>query len=370
MQDLVEHLLRKLADGAPSRRRSLPHTPRMGSLTRRWRHAPAVCVLLLVTAAAGAAPLKVLVPPMPPAQMAELRRAAPNVELVVARSERDALAKVADVEGLYGFLSPELVRAGKRLRWVQVGSAGVENDLFPEMLDSQITLTNARAVYGPPIADHALGMMICLSKGLHYFIRRQASGDWSVPRRMEPRELRGQTLLIIGLGGIGGELAKRAAACGMRVLATDPKPMRKPDYVARLAKPSEFHALLPEADFLASCVPLTRETIGMIGAREFALMKPKAYLINVSRGKVVKTDALVEALQSGRLAGAGLDVTDPEPLPRDHPLWQMENVIITPHMSGRSPGSDTRRFEVLKENLRRFAQGKPLINVVDKRLGY
>jgi phosphoglycerate dehydrogenase-like enzyme len=329
-----------------------------------------LCLLLPTASTAWAAPLKVLVPPMPPAEMNELRQAAPDVELVVARSPRDALEKVGDVDGMYGFTTPAVVRAGKRLRWVQVGSAGVDDVLFPEMMDSQITLTNAQRAYAPPIADQALAFMICLNKGLERLIRRQPQGEWSVPWDIHPRELQGETLLIIGFGGIGSNLARRAAACGMRVLATDPKPIPKPDYVSRLAKPSEFHDLLPEADFVASCVPLTRETTGMLGAREFAMMKRGAYLINMSRGKVVNTGALVEALRSGQLAGAAMDVTDPEPLPKDHPLWQMDNVIITPHMSGRSPGSDRRRFEVLKENLRRFARGEPLINVVDKQLGY
>lgn len=339
---------------------------------RRWHRVVLFCLLLGTASALSAAPasLRVLVPPMPPSQMDELRRVAPNVELVVARSEQEALAKVGDVVGMFDFVSPEVIRAGKRLRWVQVGSAGVENVLFPEMMNSQITLTNAQRVYAPPIADQALAFMVCLSKGLYYFIRHQSEGNWSVPPRLHPKELQGQTVFVLGLGGIGSNLARRANACGMRVLATDPKQMPKPDYVAHLGKPAEFHTLLPEADFVASCVPLTRETQGMIGAREFAMMKRGAFLINMSRGKVVDTNALVEALRSGQLGGAAMDVTDPEPLPKDHPLWQMENVIITPHMSNRSPGSDARRFEVLKENLRRFSRGEPLINVVDKQLGY
>jgi phosphoglycerate dehydrogenase-like enzyme len=341
----------------------------------QWSSFVVVCLLgarLCLASGTIAAPasLRVLVPPLAPEEVAELRQAAPNVELVVARSEREAVQKAAEVDGVYGFASPEVVRAGQRLRWVQVGSAGVENALFPEMMNSQITLTNAQRAYAPPIADQALAFMICLSKGLPRLIRRQSQGEWSVPPDIHPRELQGQTLLIIGFGGIGSNLARRAAACGMRVLATDPKTIPKPDYVARLARPSEFHALLPEADFVASCVPLTRETTGMIGAREFGMMKHGAYLINMSRGKVVQTDALVAALRSGQLAGAAMDVTDPEPLPPSHPLWQMDNVIITPHMSGRSPGSDRRRFEIFKENLRRFSRGEPLINVVDKQLGY
>ncbi len=334
------------------------------------RAALLLTIALLPVPWAMAGPPRVLVPPMAPNEMAALRAAAPGVELIVARSEREAVERAPDADGAIGFASPALLRAGKRLRWVQVLSAGVEGVLFPEMTDSQVTLTNCQRVYAPPIADQALGFMIILSKGLHRFIRAQGRGEWEAPPGVRPRELAGQTVLIIGFGGIGSNLARRAAACGMRVLALDPKPIAKPAYVERLAKPAEFHQLLPRADFLASCVPLTPETTGMIGAPEFALMKPGSYLINMSRGKVVNTDALVQALRSGRLAGAAMDVTDPEPLPKEHPLWQMENVLITPHMSARSPGSDARRFAVIKENLKRFAQGKPLMNVVDKRAGY
>ena len=178
----------------------------------------------------------------------------------------------------------------------------------------------------------------------------------------------GKTLLVIGLGGIGSEIARRAHAFGMRVLATEPKVLERPLYVEemparRLSRPA------PPADVVASAVPLTKQSRGMIAEREFGIMKRGVVLINVSRGKVVDTNALVAALDSGQVAAAGLDVTDPEPLPKGHPLWS-RNVIITPHTAGQSPGGERRRHELFRENLRRFAAGEMLLNVVDKRVGY
>jgi phosphoglycerate dehydrogenase-like enzyme len=322
--------------------------------------------------AAGGAekPRKLVVSPMPRAQLEELRRAAPSLTIVVARGEAEALREVADADGVYGFTSQEIFRAGKRLRWVQVGSAGVENVLTPEVIAHPAVVTNAQRVYGPEIADHAFAMLLAFTRGLRQLIPRQSSGEWRAPGRARLDELQDKTMLIVGLGGIGTEVARRAAAFGMRVLATDPKEMAKPSFVSELAKPERFHALLPQADVLVSAVPLTKETRGMIGERELGMMKPGAYLINVSRGAVVDTAALVSALKAGRLAGAGLDVTDPEPLPTASELWAMETVIITPHIAGQSPGGRRRLFELLKENVRRFGAGEPLLNVVDKEKGY
>jgi phosphoglycerate dehydrogenase-like enzyme len=321
-------------------------------------------------------PKKLVVSPMPREQLDQLRRAAPSLNIVVARGEQEALRQVTDADGVYGFTSPEILRAGTRLKWVQIGSAGVEKVLSPEMLASPAVLTNAARVYGPEIADHTFAMLLAFTRGLRQLIPRQSTGEWRAPgsgpsaRQVRLDELQDKTMLIVGLGGIGTEVARRAAAFGMSVLATDPKEMAKPAFVAELAKPARFHELLPRADVLVSAVPLTRETEGMIGEREFGMMKRGAYLINVSRGGVVDTAALVKALKEGRLAGAGLDVTEPEPLPTASELWAMENVIITPHIAGQSPGGRQRLFELLKENVRRFGAGEPLLNVVDKQKGY
>jgi phosphoglycerate dehydrogenase-like enzyme len=208
------------------------------------------------------------------------------------------------------------------------------------------------------------------TRDLRHFLKAQESRKWPARRPgVVLDELAGKTMLVIGLGGIGSEIARRAFGFGIRAIATDPKVLERPLFVDELHRPDRLRELLPRADVVVSAVPLTKATRGMIGAEEFGMMKRGVILINVSRGKVVNTDALVAALDSGRVAAAGLDVTDPEPLPDGHPLWS-RNVIITPHTAGQSPGGERRRRDVFRENLRRFAAGESLLNVVDKKAGY
>jgi phosphoglycerate dehydrogenase-like enzyme len=291
--------------------------------------------------------------------------------LVPCRNEKEAIDNLEGAHASYGFISRSLLVKGRDLRWVQQPSAGVEQLMeIPELVESEIVLTNMQRVFAPPIADQAIGYLLAFTRGLAHFIRAQPSQEW---RSRQPGvvldELQGKTILIIGMGGIGSEIARRAAAFGMRVLATDPKVWDKPPFVDELHKPDAFHRLLPGADVVASAVPLTKESRGMIGEKEFGMMKPGVVLLNVSRGRVVDTAAMVRALESKHLAAAGLDVTDPEPLPKGHPLWS-QNVIITPHSAGQSPGTDRRRHELFRENLGRFARGEMLLNVVDKKVGY
>ena len=256
------------------------------------------------------------------------------------------------------------------MKWVQQPSAGVEHLIeIPELVEGAIVLTNMQRMYGPEIADQAIGYLLAFTRDLGISFAPIESSTDLARAGFVLDELAGKTLLVIGLGGIGSEIARRAHAFGMRVVSTDPKVMERPLFVEELHRPDAFHTLLPRADVVASAVPLTKASRKMIGAREFAMMKPGTILINVSRGGVVDTDALVAALDSRRIAAAGLDVTDPEPLPEGHPLWS-RNVIITPHSAGQSPGGDRRRHELFRENLRRFASGEMLLNVVDKKAGY
>jgi phosphoglycerate dehydrogenase-like enzyme len=327
-------------------------------------------------AAVGAAPpdgqkhFKVLIPSMSPEEHAQLRTVSPDVELVVCRDGREAVANVKDADASFGFITADLIRAGKKLKWVQQSSAGVEHIVnIPELVNSDIILTNMQRIYGPEIADQAIGYLLAFSRSLAHFVRVQPQEEWNRRQNVVLDELQGKTMQIIGLGGIGSEIAQRAFAFGMRVVATDAKVLQKPHYVEELHKPDAFHTLLPRADVLTSAVPLTPLTRKMIGEKEFGMLKQGAILINVSRGGVVDTDALVRALQSRQVAAAGLDVTDPEPLTKGHPLWK-ENVIITPHTAGQSPGGQQRIFEMFRENLRRFSQGEMLLNIVDKKAGY
>jgi phosphoglycerate dehydrogenase-like enzyme len=314
--------------------------------------------------------MKVLLPPMNEAQLRQLQEVAPGVTLVMAGNPAEVLAQVADADGFYGGVTPEIVRAGKRLRWVQVASAGVEEFLFPELVESRIVFTNAQTIYGPQLADHAMAFILSFSRNLPILARRQQQEVWESRAHLRAMELSEETLLIVGFGGSGQELAKRAHGFGMRLLAVDPKDLPRPDLLAHLGRPEELLDLLPQADHVALCCAHTPATHHLFSTREFERMKPTACLHNVARGGLIDQEALIQALEDGEIAGAGLDVTDPEPLPPGHPLWKMENVILTPHTAGHSPCAGPRMFELLRENLRRFAAGEELLNVVDKRAGY
>jgi phosphoglycerate dehydrogenase-like enzyme len=322
----------------------------------------------------GPVELTFLARAMPEDDLAALRQAAPNVRVIAGASRDEALQLAPEVHGIDGrYCSSELLQAAPELCWVQSSSAGVERYLaVPELRDSdRIVLTNMQAVHGPTIADHAFAMLLVLTRDLVYYVDPAQRGTWN--RRgsgTEPIALEGRTLLVVGLGGIGSEVAQRGKGFGMRVLATRRSDTPPPPYVDRQGRPDSLLEMLPEADVVALCVPLTNETQGMIGARELEAFKPGAYLVNVGRGKLVDTEALMAALEDGRLAGACLDVTDPEPLPPDHPLWDMPNVVITPHMSSRSALTAERWRAIYVENLRRFGAGEPLLNVVDKQAGY
>ena len=312
----------------------------------------------------------VLIPEMTPEELADLRRAVPEVELVVCKDAHEALRHAPEAAASYGFITAEIIKAGKNLRWVQQVSAGVEGLMgIPELIDRPIVLTNNQRTYAPEIADQAIGYLLCFTRGLRHFINEQGRQQWRRPPALVLDELEGKTMLVIGLGGIGSQVARRAFGFGMSVLATDPKVREKPRSVAELHQPEALERLWPRADVVVSAVPLTPATERLLGAREFDRMKRGVILLNVSRGKVVDTRALVAALEAGRVAAAGLDVTDPEPLPRGHPLWK-QNVIITPHSAGQSPAGYRRAHELFRENLRRFARGEMLLNIVDKKAGY
>jgi phosphoglycerate dehydrogenase-like enzyme len=274
----------------------------------------------------------------------------------------------ADASVVFGGLGRDAFEKTKKLQWVQFGAAGVESMMYPEFIESDVVLTNAQGCYAPAIAEHAFGLLFALTRGIAYHAKARKWGyeKW-------PIELRGMTIGIIGLGGIGREIARRAKAMDMKVLAVDAEPM----YGERFAMVDEvalvddgLEPMLARSDVVAMCAPITNRSRGMIAEKQFAAIKKGCYYINVSRGKTTKTDALVAALKSGQLAGAGLDVTDPEPLPDGHELWDMENVIITSHIAGRSQFSKGRVQKMFVENVKRWAAGLPLLNVVDKHKGY
>jgi len=316
--------------------------------------------------------MKILIPPTNDDRLEQLHQSAPGVDFVIASSETEALAMAAEVDASYAYCSSELLKAARHLRWVQVASAGVEQYPLRKMHARGIIFTNAKGIYGSQLADHTLALILAFSRQLPFLHRAQQKQVWESRQNYPPGELAGQTLLIVGLGGVGLETARRARGFGLRVLATrhHHADLPKPDFVDEVHPPDRLHDLLPEADWVAVCVPLVPATQNLFHDDEFARMKRTACIVCVTRGKIINTDALLSALEAGKIAGAGLDVTDPEPLPPGHPLWTKENVIITPHASGHSPHAAARMFNLLCENVRRFADGRPLLNVVDLELQY
>ena len=240
------------------------------------------------------------------------------------------------------------------------------------MRERDILLTNMQRVAGPVMAEHVIAMMLSYARGLHFYIPERMAGRWT--REMPPPgqllTLEGKTVLVVGLGGIGVEVAKRAHALGMRVIATRASGRDGPEFVSYVGLPDELHKLAGEADFIVNTAPLTPATTGLFDAKFFAAAKAGAFFVNVGRGQSVVQPDLIEALRSGRLAGAGLDVTDPEPLPADSPLWRMQNVILTPHISAGSDLGDELRFAIGIENLRRYVAGEKMLSVVDLTKGY
>ena len=305
------------------------------------------------------------------AEAGDLRAAVPGLHLVVL-SPAEALERAAEADGAdAGLCSDEFLARATRLSWVQAQSAGVEGVLALEGLrtSERIVLTNMSGVHAPAMSEHVFAMLLSLTRQLPRFRAAQEAGVWSRDSK-GMTALSGRTLLVVGLGSIGSEVARRAQAFDMRVLATSRTAKETPPYVDHLGPASELDELLPQADVVVIALPLTAETRGLFGAERLARLRPGAYLINVARGAIVDGEALAAALAGGRLAGACLDVTDPEPLPPEHPLWKLANVVITPHVSAQAEITGARRRELLQENLRRFAAGEPLLNVVDKEAGY
>lgn len=306
-----------------------------------------------------------------------LRAALAPVEFVTVDTVEEMIAKAPDADAVIGgddvACDERVIEAGKKLRWVGVFSSGVESCLGKPALERPgLVVTNMRAVLGPVMAEHTIALMFALSRSLNVSIARQARGEgWGGGfAGSPPQALTGKTLLVVGLGGIGHEVAWRAHALGMNVIATRASKKEKPDYVSYVGLPDELPTLIGQADVVASSLPLVPATTNLFDAKMFARMKKSATFINVGRGGSVVTDDLVAALNDGTIAGAGLDVTEPEPLPKDHPLWKARNVIITPHMSPVSDLGHAKRELILREQLRRFAAGDKLLSVVDFKKGY
>ena len=297
-------------------------------------------------------------------ELQEIQSVSSEVDVLNLASEDQALEIIPEVDAMYGRITPELLARAKKLCWIQTPMAGLEHYMFPALAQSDVTLSNMQGIYSDNIADHVMGYILMFARGFHIFLRQQLQRNWA--KEAPVLHLADTTLGVIGLGGIGTAVAKRGAAAEMRVIATNAVEIEKPDFVDALWGIDQLDELLAEADFVVSCVPHTPETFKLINTDQLKQMKKTGYLINISRGVVVDLAALTAALEAGEIAGAGLDVFETEPLPADHPLWGMENVIITPHTAGAGPHTRERRIEVVTANLRRFVAGEPVCNVVDK----
>lgn len=309
---------------------------------------------------------------MPASHVDGLRQAFPDVLFSYADSEESMLAGIADAEVAFSSrINEDAFALAPSLKWVHSPAAGVGAMLFPEMRASDVLLSNSRGMNARPVAEHAIALMFALVRRLPQALEGQRTGKWLQAELSSLPTIQGRTMGIVGLGAIGSRLARMAAALGMRVIATrrDPKAERPPE-VAEVMPPDALSRLLAESDVVVITAPLTEETRGMIGGAEMALMKPTAVLINVSRGKLVREKDLVEALAAGRLAAAGLDVFEREPLSADSPLRGMPNVLLTPHIAGFREDYWEAAVELFAENLRRFRAGWPLLNLVDKQAGY
>ncbi|HTT02456.1 MAG TPA: D-2-hydroxyacid dehydrogenase [Steroidobacteraceae bacterium] len=325
-------------------------------------------------------PRKVLLLAFNPATAGErdrLAAAVPRARFVLAKDVTEAVREAADADVLIGF-NPQICNAriidgAHQLRWILSLAAGVENCMaVPGVRARNLLLTNMRGVDSAVIAEHAIALALALAHGLDVFAADTARAHWSRGEAAQPRMqmLRGKTLLVVGLGGIGTEVAKRAHGLGMNVVATREGGSGGPEFVSHIGQPGELLTLAREADVIVNAVPLTPQTTHMYNAQFFAVLKPTALFINVARGRSVVTDELVKALDEHRLAGAGLDVVDPEPLPPEHPLWKAPRVIITPHTSSSSDLPGVERWVIARENLRRYAAGERMLSVVDLQRGY
>ena len=313
----------------------------------------------------------VMLPPQTEMTRAWGRRLAetlPEVRVVVAEDAAAAEREIVDAEAAFGWVSKALLAKAARLRWIQAPQAApAAGYYYPELIAHPASVTNFREIFNDHISAHILAFVLAFARGLHMYIPQQLRREWKKPPEDQGVvHLPEATALIVGVGGIGAATAGLLSAFGVTVLATDARRGAAPPGVAELHPPEALDILLPRADFVILTVPHTPATEGFFGRARFQRMKPGAFFINIGRGMTTRLDDLVAALNAGEIAGAALDVYEQEPLPAEHPLWTMANVLMTPHMAGYGPYLNDRRFQIMVDNCKAFAAGTALRNVVDK----
>lgn len=303
-------------------------------------------------------------------QTGRLRELFPSVDFK-ATGDGDIAAEAADaliavtrgsMDEVFG---PDFIDRCDTIRWVHAPGAGIEHYLYDNLSEARFTLTNGKIIQGPEVADHAFALLLSLTRRVAHVLKGIDRADF--PR---PVELRGKRAVVIGLGGVGIGIAERARAFGMSVDAVTETNFALTSFVERIYLSDELLDALPGADVIFMSAPVTPISEGMLDGKAFAAMKTGSYLINVSRGRTIDTNALVDAISADKFAGVGLDVTDPEPLAADHPLRGFGNVVITPHLAGMSDNLRERNFDLIATNIRRFINNMPVINVVDMALGF
>lgn len=304
-----------------------------------------------------------------------LRKDFPSIESIHLKSYRELGDQIEDTDILISYsMRAEVFARAKRLRWIHSTATAVHAVLIPEVVRSHVRVTNAREVQGAVVAEHAIGLMYMLAKRLHITRDFQRAKDWSQEKLWDlnprPRELRGSSLLVIGMGAIGGNVARVGSAIGMHVTGLREHPQRGSRWVERVVGFDSLDAELPKTDFVVLAAPVTEKTKRMLDSVRIAMLKPSAFVINVGRGALLDESALATAIRERKIAGAALDVFDEEPLPPESPLWDIEDIVITPHSAGLSENAWQRQYELLAENIRRFEAHKPLLGLVDKQRGY
>lgn len=283
--------------------------------------------------------------------------------------------EIVDTDVFVGWsLRPEQFVIAKKLKWIHSPAAAVHQLMYPELINSKVILTNSTGVHGPVVAEHAIAVILALAKRLPQAMHYQSKRIWAQEllwnEHPRPREVAGSTVLVVGMGGIGREFAARAKALGMKVIAIRENPAKGAGPADEVYGLAQINELLPRADFVLLCTPVTPATTGIINRERLNKMKFGAYLINVARGPLIDDPALIDALREQRIAGAALDVFTEEPLPADSPFWSLQNVLITPHTAAVTEKLWERHYDLIVENLNRLLAGKPLLNEVDKRRGY
>lgn len=288
---------------------------------------------------------------------------------VTPSSREELIAEGTDAEVFYGFCSEEIFPHLPNIKWIQASSAGMDRHMYPALRDSDVILTNAAGLYGSHVADQAFALLLGLARGIHDAVRNQDKHQWG-GGKSPMIEIDGFKIGIVGMGGIGMQMAKRAKGFDMHVIAVDAYRTEKPDNVDELMPIDQLSNLMSRVDVVMIACPLTEETRGLINASNLSVMQSTAFFINVARGPIVNEPDLIEVLQARKIAGAGLDVTEVEPLSAESPLWDLDNVIITPHSAGGSQHRQHRATSFFLDNLERYLTGKRLENVVNKQLGF